>query len=274
MSLDLLSLLFFVVGISILALIGFLLVVVHREERRALAQASKLLRQGLSLEQSKLQLVAEGIDLETASNAVRLAKEQAIIASVPGLLSSGASKEEAQEHLTTHGFDKETAVEVVAELAHGLWRRRHPVASVSLGMALLLIGVAVIVGGFILVFALKAKQLELFPYAEEIVVIILDLLAACVIVGAIALASSRVVVRFGMVTLAIGFALLVFGFINLAEPTLRIYAPLGLFVSAAGGGIIYYGHEFPSRSVPSLGPESSVPRETQKVLKSDTDLLK
>jgi len=45
------------------------------------------------------------------------------------------------------------------------------------------------------------------------------------------LAGWRVAVWFGVATLAVGIGMLVFGFIKLAEPSLRFYAPFGFFVS-------------------------------------------
>jgi uncharacterized membrane protein YidH (DUF202 family) len=58
----------------------------------------------------------------------------------------------------------------------------------SVGMALMLLGVAAIVGGFILHFAEKAKVLELlpFPYAGQLIILI----GVSVIVVAITVAGG------------------------------------------------------------------------------------
>ncbi len=103
------------------------------------------------------------------------------------------------------------------------------------GIVLMLIGVAMIVGGLIMHFAEKAKRFELFPYAGRLTIVV----GIGAIVVAITVAGSRITVWFGTVTLAVGICMLAFGYINLAEPTLRFYAPLGFFISLAGGFLVW-----------------------------------
>jgi hypothetical protein len=103
------------------------------------------------------------------------------------------------------------------------------------GMAIMLIGVAAIVGGLILHFAQKAGRIVLFPFAGRLTIVV----GIGVAIGGIVLMGTRAAVRFGVVILVIGIGMLAFGFIKLAEPSLRFYAPLGFFVSLAGGFIIW-----------------------------------
>jgi hypothetical protein len=109
-----------------------------------------------------------------------------------------------------------------------------------LGVALLPVGVAAIVGGAILHFAVKAGKVELFPYAGRFV-ILLGFVAA--IIG-VALAGTRAAVRFGIVTLVAGAGMFVYGYANLAEPSIRFYAPLGFFIALAGGALIWAGRSY------------------------------
>jgi hypothetical protein len=116
---------------------------------------------------------------------------------------------------------------------------RAPAALVLfvLGVALMPVGIAAMVGGAILHFAVKAGKVDLFPYAGRFV-ILLGFVAA--IMG-VAIAGSRAAVWFGVGTLVAGAGMFVFGYANLAEPSLRFYAPLGFFIALAGGAVIWAG---------------------------------
>ena len=103
------------------------------------------------------------------------------------------------------------------------------------GMAMMLIGVAAIVGGLVLHFAEKAERFVLFPYAGRSIILI----GIGAIIGGIVLMGTRAAVRFGVAILVVGIGMLAFGFIKMAEPSLRFYAPLGFFVSLAGSFIIW-----------------------------------
>jgi hypothetical protein len=110
------------------------------------------------------------------------------------------------------------------------------------GIALMLIGGAMIVGGLILHFAEKAGRFELFPVP---IAGRLTIVAGVGVFGvAIAMAGARMAIRFGAVTLVVGIGMLAFGFLNIAEPSLRFYAPLGFFIGLAGLGLIWGGREF------------------------------
>jgi hypothetical protein len=100
---------------------------------------------------------------------------------------------------------------------------------------MLLIGVAAIVGGLILHFAEKAERFVLFPYAGRLTILI----GLGVVTCGFVLTGTRAAVQFGAVILVVGIGMLGFGFIKIAEPSLRFYAPLGFFVSLAGGLIIW-----------------------------------
>jgi hypothetical protein len=109
-----------------------------------------------------------------------------------------------------------------------------------LGVALMPLGVAAIVGGAILHFAIQAEKVNLFRHAGRFV-ILLGFVAA--ILG-IVLAGSRAAVRFGIVTLVAGAGMFVYGYANLAEPSLRFYAPLGFFIGLGGGALIWAGRAY------------------------------
>jgi hypothetical protein len=113
-------------------------------------------------------------------------------------------------------------------------------ASFAMGMALMLAGVAAIVGGITVHFAVKAERLGLFPFAGRLIM----LMGVAVVVAAVALAGRRVAFRFGIVTLMAGIGMLAFGFIKLAEPSLRFFAPLGFFVALAGGILLWVNCEY------------------------------
>jgi hypothetical protein len=108
------------------------------------------------------------------------------------------------------------------------------------GMILLLTGVGLIVGGIILHFAEKAGHLFGFPFVGRLT-ILFGIGLSC---GAIALAGWRMAVGVGTVTLVVGIGMLGFGYYNLAEPSLRFYAPLGFFIALAGGFLIWGGREY------------------------------
>jgi peptidoglycan/LPS O-acetylase OafA/YrhL len=68
------------------------------------------------------------------------------------------------------------------------------------------------------------------------------------IIVAAVLAGRRMTIRFGVVTLSVGIAMLVFGFVKLAEPSLKFYAPLGFFVSLAGEFLVWGGDHREARA--------------------------
>jgi hypothetical protein len=109
-----------------------------------------------------------------------------------------------------------------------------------LGVALMPVGVVVFVGGAVLHFAIKAGKVDLFPHAGRFVI----LLGFVVTILGIAVAGSRAAVRFGVVTLVAGAGMFVYGYANLAEPSLRFYAPLGFFIALAGGAVIWAGRAY------------------------------
>ena len=113
-------------------------------------------------------------------------------------------------------------------------------------IVLMLIGVGAIVGTCILFFYLKAHHVEPFPRAWKLVAVFGVCASLLAFVPSMLLAGPRIVVRFGSFTLVVGVGMLAFGFFKLAEPSLRFFAPLGFFVSLAGGFLIWFGIEFPS----------------------------
>lgn len=107
------------------------------------------------------------------------------------------------------------------------------------GTALMLIGEAAIVGGLILFFALKAEVEGLPRYAERIVLLIVLGVSFVVTLAGLLLAGRGAAAILGVVTVVVGVGMMAFGFVELAEPSLRFYAPLGFFVSLAGGFVIW-----------------------------------
>jgi hypothetical protein len=132
---------------------------------------------------------------------------------------------------------------------------RTAAASIG-GMAMMLLGVVAIVGGLILHFAEKAERFVLFPYAGRFTILI----GIAVITCGFLRTGTRTAVRFGVVILVVGIGMLAFGYIKLAEPSLRFYAPLGFFVSLAGGFVIWGSLDYAE--------------QTKKNLNSEQDLLK
>jgi hypothetical protein len=108
------------------------------------------------------------------------------------------------------------------------------------GMVLMLIGVTAVVGGIILHFAEKAERFVVFPFAGRLLILV-GIGVSCI---AMAVSGARMAVRFGILTLVVGIGMFVFGYSNLSNPSLRFYAPLGFFVSLAGGLFIWGGREF------------------------------
>jgi hypothetical protein len=113
-------------------------------------------------------------------------------------------------------------------------------AKVVGGIILMPVGIAIMVVGIITHFAQKAGRVTLFPYAGRLVI----LAGMGVIIAAVAMAGSRMAVRFGAVTVVAGVGMMAFGFINMANPDLRFYAPLGFFIALAGGLLVWGGMEF------------------------------
>jgi hypothetical protein len=108
------------------------------------------------------------------------------------------------------------------------------------GGVLMLLGVATIVGGIIMHFAEKAERFVLFPFAGRLTIVV----GLGISIAAVALAGARAAIAFGSVVLVVGIGMFIFGYSNLPEPSLRFYAPLGFFVSLAGGFFIWGGREF------------------------------
>jgi hypothetical protein len=108
------------------------------------------------------------------------------------------------------------------------------------GIVLMLIGVATIVGGIIAHFAEKAERFVLFPFAGRMII----LAGIGVSIVAVVKAGARMAIAFGSVVFVVGIGMFVFGYANLAEPSLRFYAPLGFFIALAGGVFIWAGREF------------------------------
>jgi hypothetical protein len=126
----------------------------------------------------------------------------------------------------------------------------NSVARIVGGTILMLTGVGLIVGGIILHFAQKAGHIFLFPFAGRLMI----LFGIGVSIWAIVLAGLRMAVRFGSVTLVVGIGMLGFGYYNLAEPSLRFYAPLGFFIALAGGFLIWGSREFAKESAKPSKP--------------------
>ena len=131
-------------------------------------------------------------------------------------------------------------------------------ARTAASFVLMLIGVGVIVGTCILFFYLKAFHVEPFPRAWKLIAFVGTCVSFLAIIPAMFLAGPRTVFRFGSLTLVVGVGMLVFGFVRLAEPSLRFFAPLGFFVSLAGGFLIWFG--------------LNVPKWTQEPSDSEADL--
>ncbi len=160
-----LALTFLLCGGGLLALIAILIALVHRERRRVAARAAELLRHGASPQQTQQQLVAEGVDPKQTAEAVRQATVDAAAASAAEMLKRGASEKEAREELSARGLDSEAADDVVHDLAHPPWARRHPVASVMLGLPLMALGAGVVVAGLILRDGNLTGRFVTFPFA-------------------------------------------------------------------------------------------------------------
>ncbi len=103
------------------------------------------------------------------------------------------------------------------------------------GVLLLPGGIVAMVGGAILHFAVEAGKVELFPYAGRFVI----LFGFVLVIAGVVLAGSRPARRFSVIALVAGAVMFVYGYANLAEPSLRFYAPLGFFIALAGLAVIW-----------------------------------
>jgi len=112
-------------------------------------------------------------------------------------------------------------------------------------LVLMLIGVGAFIGTWILFFYMKAFHVEPFPSAWKLIVLVGMCVSFLAIITAMLLAGPRTVVAFGTITLVVGVGMLAFGFVRLAEPSLRFFAPLGFFVFLAGGFLIWLGLNVP-----------------------------
>src|SRR4051794_8207352 len=99
------------------------------------------------------------------------------------------------------------------------------------GLASMAIGAAAVVGGIILRFAGEAGWFVMFPAGGRRA----RVLGVCRSGVALLIAGPRAAVRFGVVTLLVGIGMFIFGFSHPPAPALRFCAPLGFFVSRAGG---------------------------------------
>ena len=118
---------------------------------------------------------------------------------------------------------------------------KRTLARTAAGIVFLLIAVSVIVGTCILYFYLKAFYVQPFPSAWKVVALAGVCVSLLAIIPAFFLAGRRTITWFGVMTLVVGVGMLIFGFVRLAEPSLRFFAPLGFFVSLASGFLIWIG---------------------------------
>lgn len=121
------------------------------------------------------------------------------------------------------------------------------------GVTLMVVGMAAIVGGVILHFAIKADRVAIWPYTGRLVM----LLGVGGLLGGVALAGTRAAVRLGAVTIIAGVAMLAYGYANLAEPSLRFYAPLGFFIALAGGFLIWGARAFAEEAAKARAEEAA-----------------
>jgi hypothetical protein len=150
-------------GGGILILIALVSVANRRAVKRASARAAEL--RLVSGRQAQQQLVAEGVDPELAAKGIRQASEEAVITSAAEMLSRGASEKEVREFLAARGLDPEAAADVVHDLAHPAWVRRHPVLSVVLGLPVIALGVGMTFAGLVLRDGNRTGRFVTFPFA-------------------------------------------------------------------------------------------------------------
>jgi hypothetical protein len=156
-------------GGTVLALIAALIFAVRRADKRLADRAVELLQQNSDPPQVLTQLTAEGVDQKQATSVlrrvVRRLSHEAIIASVNEMLDKGIPESEVREQVTAKGLKAETAANLVEELAHPRWLRRHPVASVANRVPVMLAGCAVLIASLIVRDGNLTGKWVTFPYA-------------------------------------------------------------------------------------------------------------
>src|SRR5438105_8941154 len=156
-------------GLTVLGLITWFVVAVRRADRRVAERVRTILEQGESPQQALDQLIADRVDPKQATSAVnrmvrRMGKES-LIALTMEALNQGTPEAEICERLTAKGLRPDTAANLVEELAHPPFVRRHPILSVSLGVPIMIGGCAVIIGSLIVRDGNLTGKWVTFPYA-------------------------------------------------------------------------------------------------------------
>jgi hypothetical protein len=142
----------------------------------------------VSQRQAQEQLVAEGVDPQVAAKGIREASEEAAVTSAAEMLRRGASEKEVQEFLAARGLDAKAAADVVHDLAHPSWVRRHPILSVILGPLVLALGGGVIFAGLVLRDGNRTGRFVTFPFA-----------------GGLTISAGTVVILVGLVLTVVPF---------------------------------------------------------------------
>jgi hypothetical protein len=112
-------------------------------------------------------------------------------------------------------------------------------ARLFVGLVLMPIGVAIVLGGFVLYFGNKSGQLLTFPFAGGLTIIV----GLGVMGAGVPLAGPRGAIAFGAILLAAGIIMLPIG-LTTSEPSHRIYGPAGFALALLGGLIVRGGLDF------------------------------
>jgi hypothetical protein len=221
-------------GVLILSLIGALMYVAGREQKRQTARAAEAIGRGLPANEVRRLLVEGGLDSVMAEAAVLGAVRAGHVSKAREALAGGRSRDEVRADLMAAGLNVAAAEAVVEDAVAA--NRPPPSAAETAGratggFALILVGTVVFLAGFAV-----RKAFPTFPPAGTLIA---ALGVGLVFWGAV-LAGRRAAIVGGILMVAAGLGLFGFGLAH--EDGFASLLPLaGVFVTVAGGGAIAAG---------------------------------
>ena len=156
------------VGIIAAAIVGLFAYAGYTVKKRTSARIFVLFAKGASSIEIVPQLVAEGLDQETAEKIVEGVVKKLLLAQPTEMLQAGHSKANILKDLIGRGLDATLAKENIDEAATLLWFRRWWFLLLPAGIALVIAGAGLAFFGMILRDGNRTGKWVTFPFAGGI----------------------------------------------------------------------------------------------------------
>ncbi len=156
------------IGIVILSLIKLVRLQNELHVKRMIKQTVEALNTGATVEQMLVQFQEKDISPENGRKLLELAQIRLNRRKVIDQLEQGQAEGDVISALTTQGISVEAAQEMVAGVQFSRFCRRRPVLSMTLGICLPLLGLALMVAGVALFYGNYSGLFVTFKYAGRI----------------------------------------------------------------------------------------------------------